>query len=1170
MQCPRCQQDNPSQARFCMKCGTGLTRACAACGTELPVDAAFCFGCGRAVVTMAATKGTSAPEAYTPRHLAEKILASRSALEGERKLVTVLFVDVSGFTSLSERVDPEDVHRLMSEAFEVMLAEVHRYEGTVNQFLGDGIMALFGAPIAHEDHARRAILAALGIQRALGAYGEELRSRRGIDFKIRLGLNTGVVVVGSIGDDLRMDYTAVGDTTNVAARMQQVAQPGSIVISEPTYRQAAGFFHLRPLGELRLKGKTEPVPGWEVMRARSDRSRIDIEGERGLTAFVGRERELASLWNCFEKARAGLGQVVFIVGEPGIGKSRLLLELRRRVGSQAGWMEGRCVAFGRSIPFHPVIDLVRRRFGIEDGDDEQMVSAKVEDGVRALAEDLRPIRPYVRYLLGIDPDNQAVADMDPQERRGELFHALRRLVLREAERLPQVMVFEDVHWTDKATEDLLALIADGLPASPVLLVLTYRSGYSHPLGDRSYHTRVGVDALSAGDTVAMTRSMLAAEGLPGGLLTLIETKADGNPFFVEELLKSLQEAGAIQRRDDGWLLTQPLDALIVPDTIQGVIAARIDRLSEGSKRALQAASAIGRRFSGRLLDRIVDPGGRAETGLRDLIALELIYETRVSPESEYTFKHALTQEVAYGSLLVQRRKDLHRLIGMAIEDLYRDRLAEQYEVLAQHFDKAELWDKALEYLLRAADKAAQAFATRDAIALYDAAEATANRAPESTPLETRMTIHRRRGDLYGLVSQFDRARAEAESALRLARQSAGRQAEGEALVAMGQASLLGHHFDQCLDDSRRAAEIAEAVGVPSILTGSLLNEAFVYEMTGRLTEARVKFDRALVLSRQSADVVNQATALVYGAELESWEGHYVRAAELYDEGIRLGRAHNILATLEGMFMSGVNFTGQGAYDRALAILDEGLKLAERVGDENYTPRYLNSLGWLHLECGDLDRARELNQRASEGGRQRGDHESFANAELNLADIALLTNDLLLARELLGGVHRLVNDPATSEWMRWRYSIHLFASLGELALARGDLDGAQGHADECLERATRTRSRKYLVKGWRLRGEIARARRSWDDAGHAFREALAVAELIGNPTQLWTTHMALGRLHWERSTPHAAQRAYGAARNVIEQTKSGLRNPSLRASLESAVLIRQVYESAVSDDTRSDH
>ena len=380
---------------------------------------------------------------------------------------------------------------------------------------------------------------------------------------------------------------------------------------------------------------------------------------------------------------------------------------------------------------------------------------------------------------------------------------------------------------------------------------------------------------------------------------------------------------------------------------------------------------------------------------------------------------------------------------------------------------------------------------------------------------------------------------------------------------MGLGSLLGHQFDQCLDESRQAVEIAETIDATSILAGGLLNEAFVYEVTGHLEDARAKFNRALAISRQTADVVNQATALVYAAEIESWEGHYARAAELYEEGVRLGRAHNILATLEGMFMAGVNFTGQGAYDRALASFEEGLILAERVGDENYTPRYLNSLGWLHMECGDLDRARELNQRAAEGGRKRGDHESFANAELNLGDIALLKGDPALARDYLDGVHRLVNDPATSEWMRWRYSMHLFASLGQLAFASGDLDLARRHADECLERATRTASRKYLVKGWRLRGEIAQARRMWEDADHALREALAVAARIDNPTQLWATHVALGQLHAERRAPQPAQRAYVAARDVIDRLKTGLRHPGLRASLERAPLIRQVYERAAS-------
>jgi tetratricopeptide (TPR) repeat protein len=414
------------------------------------------------------------------------------------------------------------------------------------------------------------------------------------------------------------------------------------------------------------------------------------------------------------------------------------------------------------------------------------------------------------------------------------------------------------------------------------------------------------------------------------------------------------------------------------------------------------------------------------------------------------------------------------------------------------------------------------------------------------------------------VSDFDRARAESEDVLRLARQSGDHHAEGEALVSMGQASLLGHHFDQCLDDSRQAAAIAETLGAPSILNGSLLNEAFVYEVTGRLDDARTKFDRALALSRQTADVVNQATALVYGAELESWEGHYARAAELYDEGVRLGRAHNILATLEGMFMSGVNFTGQGAYDRALAIFDEGLTLAERVGDENYTPRYLNSIGWLHMECGDLERARELNQRAAEGGRKRGDHESFANAELNLGDIALLKGDLALARDYLEGVLRLVRGLSTSEWMRWRYSMHLFASLGELALARGDSDTARGHADECLERATRTRSRKYIVKSWRLRGELALARRHGDDAEHALRQALEVAQSIDNPTELWKTHAALGRLYAALRLPEASSKAYRSAVKVVDRIKASVDDPKLAETLATAPRFRELYQHAGSE------
>jgi hypothetical protein len=388
-----------------------------------------------------------------------------------------------------------------------MLVEVHRYEGTVNQFLGDGIMALFGAPIAHEDHAQRAVHAALGVQNRLETLRQDLQRERALQFTVRQGLNTGLVVVGSIGSDLRMDYTAVGDTTNVAARLQQAADPGRIVISEGTHRLVSGYFHLRPLGPLTLKGKAETISAWEVVAARQARTRLEVEAERGLTPFVGREPELRLLMERFDQARAGQGQMVFIAGEPGIGKSRLLLEFRRFLGEAATWVEGRSVSFGRSIAFHPLIDLLKHTFRVEEADDEATIVGKIEASVLRLGEDLRPTLPWLRYLLAVDPGDPAVGTLDPQLRRAELFHAVRRLLLRAAEVRPQVVVYEDAHWMDQASEEYVGLMADSIATSSVLTILTYRPGYVPPFGERTYHTRIALRTLSGEDSVGRLAAM---------------------------------------------------------------------------------------------------------------------------------------------------------------------------------------------------------------------------------------------------------------------------------------------------------------------------------------------------------------------------------------------------------------------------------------------------------------------------------------------------------------------------------------------------------------------------------------------------------------------------------------------------------------------------------------
>ncbi|MGH7344419.1 MAG: ATP-binding protein, partial [Candidatus Rokuibacteriota bacterium] len=815
--------------------------------------------------------------------LAEKILTSKAALEGERKQVTVLFVDVSGFTSLSERLDPEEVHRLMRRAFDLMLGEVHRYEGTVNQFLGDGIMALFGAPIAHEDHARRAVHAALVIARVLDEFRREL-APRGITFRARQGLNTGLVVVGSIGGDLRMDYTAIGDTTNVAARLQQAAEPGRVTISEATHRLVQGYFETRSIGEMHLKNREEPVFAWEVLAAREARTRLELETTRGLTPFVGRERELGLLLDAFAGARAGKGQVAFVVGEPGIGKSRLLLELRQRVGDGVAWQEGHCLSFGRAMAFHPLVDLMRRRFAVEESDDEAAIASKIERGLRQIGDDMLVVSPYLRALLSVDPGDAAVRGMSPAQRRGEALEALRRLLVRAAEQRPQVLVIEDLHWIDGASEQFLVSLVDSVPAQRVLLVFTYRPGYVNPFGERSYVSRIVLGTLSTDDSARVAAAVLDTNVLPDELRRLIDGKAEGNPFYVEELVKSLQEDGTLRRVDGRLVLASATAALAVPGTIHDVIAARIDRLAETPKRALQVASVVGREFTRRLVDRLADVRARTDESLQELTVLELIHERRRYPELAYMFKHALTQDVAYGSLLIERRSELHGLVGRAIEELYPDRLAEHYEVLAHHFSKAEDWPPALDYLLKAAQKAAEAFGLRPALELYDEALAATRRLGDQVPPATVMMIHRARADLFFGIGDFTRSRAEAELLVDLAGRVGDRAAQAGALVQAASAFQWLEDFPSARARAGEALKIAEAVGAQAAIGGAIYIRGYLQAINGELDAAQPDMRRALEIGRAVADPNRQALSLDVLALREGWRGntakHYVSRRSL--------------------------------------------------------------------------------------------------------------------------------------------------------------------------------------------------------------------------------------------------------------------------------------------------
>lgn len=474
----------------------------------------------------------------------------------------------------------------MNRCFEIIIDEVYRYEGTINQFTGDGAMALFGAPIALEDHPYKAVSAALAIQRELKIYGDKLKNDSNIDFRMRIGLNTGLVVVGNIGNDLRMDYTAVGDTINLASHLLNLADPGRIIISENTHRLVSGYFLTRPLGKIQVKGKSEAIKTYEVIRTRGAQTRIDVGIERGLTPFTSREKELGVLKDCLRETKEGRGQIVFIIGEPGIGKSRLLLEFRKSLSDEnITWLEGRCISFGRTISYHPVIEILKRNFQIADkSDNEEEIIRKIEEGTLFLGSDLEPTIPYFKYLLSVDPGETPVSTMDAQQRRAEIFEALRKIILRGSQIRPLVLLIEDLHWMDKASEEFLLYLADAIAAAPVLLLLTYRPGYSHPLGERTYHTRILLRNLTREESIRMAENILEADGLPDELRDLINKKAEGNPFFIEELIKSLLERGVVIKSESGFAIDKNRSQVEVPGTIQDIIMARIDRLEETLKR----------------------------------------------------------------------------------------------------------------------------------------------------------------------------------------------------------------------------------------------------------------------------------------------------------------------------------------------------------------------------------------------------------------------------------------------------------------------------------------------------------------------------------------------------------------------------------------------------------
>src|SRR6266851_1741118 len=732
MRCPQCSHDNPDGVKFCGECGARLESLCPSCGTGNPPANKFCHQCGQVLAPppMPAARFAS-PQSYTPAHLSEKILTSRTALEGERKQVTVLFADIKGSTELIAGLDPEEARTLLDPALRLMMHAVHRYEGTVNQVLGDGIMALFGAPLAHEDHAVRACYTALAMQEAMRRYTEEVRRTHGVEVQIRIGLNSGEVVVRAIGNDLHMDYSAIGQTTHLAARMEQLAPPGSIRLTADTLRLAEGWVQVTPLGLVPVKGLLAPVEVCELVGAGPARTRLQAFAARGLTPFVGRQAEIATLHQVLEQAGTGHGQVVAVIGEPAIGKTRLFYEFTHASRTQ-NWLllESSSTSYGKATPYLPLIDLLKTYFQIEDRDDGRRRREKLTERLLTLDPALGPSLPAFLALLEVPVEDPHWQALDPPQRRQRTLDALKRLLLRESQVQPLLLVFENLHWIDTESQAFLDGLVESLPAARLLLLVNYRPEYQHGWGSKTYYTQLRLDPLPPASAEAMLQVLLGDDPGLAPLKRLLIERTEGNPFFLEESMRALVETGVLVGAPGAYRLAQTLPTIQVPATVQAVLAARIDRLPPEAKRLLQTAAVIGTEVPLPLLQAIAElPEAALHGGLGHLQAAEFLYEMRLFPEHEYTFKHALTHEVAYGSLLLERRRGLHARLVEAIEALMPARGTEgasgrspdQVERLAHHALRGEVWDKAVTYCQQAGARATERAAFHEAVAAFEQA-----------------------------------------------------------------------------------------------------------------------------------------------------------------------------------------------------------------------------------------------------------------------------------------------------------------------------------------------------------------------------------------------------------------------------------------------------------------
>jgi class 3 adenylate cyclase/tetratricopeptide (TPR) repeat protein len=1092
MQCPQCHSEAASGAEFCSECGAQLTIVCSRCGTSNPFAHKFCKECGQRLMRGAGVD--SGLERAQPLPVPDIPDKARTAagLEDERKHVSVLFADIKSSLELMADRDPEDMSRLLDSVLQRMIDGVHRYEGTINRVMGDGIMALFGAPIALENHAVRACCAALLIRDNVKTYSEELRRTEGINIQVRIGVNSGEVIVKSVSSDMQMDYTAVGQTTHLAARMEQIAAPGSILITADVMNLAEGYIEATAIGPVPVKGLRAPVQVFEVTGAGSPRSRLQATAGRELTQFVGRASEMRTLREALQHARASAGQAVSIVGEAGLGKSRLLYEFIRSEQIRGCLvLECNSVSYGRGPAYPPIVEFIKSYFNIDPRDSPRSTREKVTSSMVMLDSSLHEAIPPVLYLLDLLSEDHPFARLEPLQRREQTVDAIRRILLQESRHHPAVIVFEDLQWNDSLTVDVLDCLLDVLPGNRLLILVSYRPDHQGGWGARPSYRQLLLHPLPHDGVGDLLNSLLGPDLGLAPAKRLLAQRTDGNPFFIEEIIRNLVETGALVGDRGRYFLAKPISDVDVPPMVQAVIAARIDRLPTEEKHLIREASVIGKDVPFPLLHMISGlPEVKLRRQLANLKAADFLYEVRLFPDIEYTFEHALTHQVAYAGVLHDHRRHIHARVLESMERLHSGRLPEQVERLAHHAFHGGAWSKAVPYLREAGSRAVERTAHREAVRFFEEALKALDHLPDA-----RTTVEQ------AIDVRFD---------LRNALQPLGEL--GQIIEHLREAERLAAR----IDDQRRLGWVA-----------SYLTEHF--RMLGDYASAASAGERALAIAQRSRDVpLRVVTNLPMGLLCHA-KGEYRRAIEFLQWNVEHldSRLSNERFGLFGLpFVHSRSFLAYcfaelGEFERGRAFAEEAVVFA-KAAEHPFSLMYAYlGIGTVHLRKGDLQHAIHFFERALESGE-------FLQIPVGFSyGASYLGYALALAGHAAKGLPLLeqTTGPMISERFVARHSLRL-AYVGEAYLLVGRIDEAARAAAEALEHARVHGERGHEAYALRLLGEVHGKLDDVERAETRYSAALSLAQELEMRPLAAHCHWGLARLSGRR--PHGSAQQHVTA------------------------------------------